>query len=411
MHRWIRIGLITIATVIPLSLILILTKRFFSRDGSKNQITHRSSSPAQRSSASNSHISPQIIHNYNSSVVEMHIDQRNIGFIIGRGGERIKRIQADADVRVRFRDQVSTPQSAIAGANNSDRIAVISGRPECIQLAKNMIEKVMQERIRDEQSMEVRLQIPDWICGRLIGQRGQNIKSMQSISGAKITVENLPVNQSPKQLRTCIIIGTPDQIRIANELIEGTLQRETAARSQRAGSSYNQQRNNSYSGYLSSPTRDSKDTRLHYSTSSDLRRDSLPLEAGTKCYPADLPKLNLISSEERVYLIYFSQQVQAHLQPLPLTQRFFTAYVSTVDRNGYVWIQLLDDIGMELQNLIDKMTLYYTRVISGSEGEQPIADMNLKTDYLPAFEAEVLVENNEFAERKNFLFEAGSNSG
>ena len=386
MQRWLRIGLL----FIPLSIILFLTKRYFSREGTSNQITHRSATPSQRISASNSssHISPQIIHNYNSSVLELPIDQRNIGYIIGRGGERIKRIQADADVRIRFRDQVSTPQSVNGGANNSDRIAVISGRPECTQLAKNMIEKILQERIRDEQSLEVRLQIPDWICGRVIGQRGQSIKNLQSLSGAKINIENPPANHPPKLMRTCTIIGTPDQIRIANELIEGILKREPASRSHRPGNSSSPRRHTSNSSYLSSPTKESNHSRLHYSTSFDLRRDSLPLEHPNQCLPADSSKLNLISSEERIYLLYFSQLVQAHLQPLPLSQRFFTAYVSTVDRNGYVWIQLLDDIGMELQTLIDKMTLHYTMVLSGSETEQPIQDKDPRTDGLPAFETE-----------------------
>ena len=391
MHRWLRIGLISVATVLPIALVIILTKRFLSRGDSNSQLTHRTITPNQRNSASNSssHISPRIIHNYNPSVVEVHIDQRDIGFIIGRGGEKIKRIQTEADVRIRFRDQMNTPQSVNTGANNTDRIAVISGHPECTQLAKNMIEKMLQKRIRDEQSMEVRLQIPDWICGRVIGQRGQNIKSMQSMSGAKIFIENPSANHPPKLLRSCIITGNPDQIRIANELIEAILQRETAARAQRSDSTCIQQRHSSSTGYLSSPVSDINNSRLHYSTSSDLRRDSLPLEATSKCSPPDLPKLNLISLEERVYLIYFSQQVQAHLQPLPLSQRFFTAYISTVDRNACIWIQLLDDIGMELQNLINRMTLHYTKVLCDSETEQPISDLNLRTDNLPAFDTEI----------------------
>ena len=404
MQRWLQISLITIAAILPISTIIFLTKRFFSQTGYRNQVTHTST----RSNSRNANQTSQVIHNYSPCVIELPIDQRNIGFIIGRGGERIKRIQTESDTRVRFRDQTGMPHSSESTPNNVDRIAVISGRPECTQLAKSMIEKILQERARDEQPMEVRLKIPDWIVGRIIGHKGQSIKSLQATSGARITIENPPNNTQPRELRDCILSGSPDQIRTANELIESILERENNSRIVRSAnrSFYGKPRSVSTSGYLSSPTRDrdSQDPRLHYVTNTDLRTGAVPLRES----PFKSP--NLISMEERVYLMYFSQQVQSHLQPLPFNQEFFTAYVATVDRNALIWIQLLDDIGMELQVLIDNMTSYYTEVI---ENKKKNSDSVFRTNNLPPFDTESveMTESTAVDERRKFFSEQTSSPG
>ncbi|KAI6652623.1 tudor and KH domain containing protein TDRD2/TDRKH [Oopsacas minuta] len=392
MYRWLRISLITVATIIPISMVIFLTKRLFSQSDTNDRITHTSTRTDSRNTNQTSRNSPQIIHNYNANVVEFNIDQRNIGFIIGKGGEKIKRIQNEANVRINFRDRVIMPTSPESPANNFDRIAVISGRPECTQLAKSMIEKMLQEKFSDERAMEVRIQIPDWICGRVIGHRGQNIRSMQASSGARIVIENPPSNVQPRQLRNCTISGSPDQIRTANELIEYIVERETKARAQRSASSsfYGKSRNISASSYLSSPTRD-RSNRMHYLTNSDLRTDIDPLDSPIKTTPFK----KLISLEQRVYLMYFCQQVQTHLQTLPLNQEFFTAYVSTVDRNAFIWIQLLDNIAMELQNLIDKMTLYYAEL--SLENTTEFTDIAMRTDNLPAFDTESVDESVDIA--------------
>ena len=402
MQRWLRISLITAVTILPISIIIFLTKRFFSQRNDTNQLTHTST----RSSSRNTNQTSQVIHNYSPCVIELPIDQRNIGFIIGRGGEKIKSIQAVSDTRVRFRDQAGMPHSSESSANNFERIAVISGRPECTQLAKSMIEKMLQERVRDEQPMEVCLKIPDWICGRLIGHRGQNIKHLQATSGAKIVLQN-PLNVTdPGELRNCILSGSPDQIRTANELIEAILDRENNTRSLRSANRnfYGKPRSVSTSGYLSSPTgdRDSQDSRLHYVTNTDLRTGAIPLQK------SPLKSPNLIPMAERVYLMYFSQQVQSHLQPLPLNQEFFTAYVATVDRNALIWIQLLDDIGMELQILIDKMTSFY---IAQNDEKHTYSDF--RTNNLPPFDTESveMTESTALEERRKFISETASSPG
>ena len=376
MQKWLRITLYSVAAILPLGLLVIITKRFFTPNSSKQRSLSYNSTNNRPVSNTSSRISPQVVHNYTPSIVELTIDQSKIGFIIGRGGERIKRIQNEADVRIRFRDQVTATPSLSSDniGQSSDRIVVISGRPECAQLAKNMIEKMLQEKIRDEQAMEVRLLIPDWICGRVIGQRGQSIKSLQKLSGAKINIENVPENVRRGESRGCIIIGTPEQIRLANELIENIVQGETLARTQRRQNPRNQFRNqrNSSSEYLTSPTTKNQPSRMHYGAIHDLRRDSEQIVP---------PKVTLLSREESVYLVYFSQQVQSYLQPLPIDQDYFTAFVSTVNRSGCVWIQLLDGVETELNEFIEIMNAHYSTLVSNVK-EDEIEKKDLSEEFL-----------------------------
>ncbi|KAJ1664636.1 hypothetical protein GGF38_003069, partial [Coemansia sp. RSA 25] len=73
----------------------------------------------------------------------------------------------------------------------------------------------------DERSKEEKLVIPDSIAGRLIGRKGSYLLSLETQSGAQITlsprVQNMPD-------RVVTVVGRIDEVSIACRLIRNSVQ-------------------------------------------------------------------------------------------------------------------------------------------------------------------------------------------
>lgn len=103
-----------------------------------------------------------------------------MGTIIGRGGARIKEIQANTRTKMFFDDD---------NENDSVRICVIRGKPDDVMLAEALIRNIISSQPVEEC---FHMYIPDDAVGKLIGIDGKNIRLIQRDTKTKIILDSSP---------------------------------------------------------------------------------------------------------------------------------------------------------------------------------------------------------------------------
>uniref|UniRef100_A0A8C1A105 K Homology domain-containing protein n=1 Tax=Cyprinus carpio carpio TaxID=630221 RepID=A0A8C1A105_CYPCA len=140
-----------------------------------------------------------------------------VGFIIGRGGEQITRIQLESNCKI---------QIAADSGGMMDRPCTLTGTPESIEQAKRLLGQIV-DRCRngpgfhtqmDGNSAVQEILIPASKVGLVIGKGGDTIKQLQERTGVKmIMIQDDPMpTGSDKPLR---ITGDPYKVQQARELV------------------------------------------------------------------------------------------------------------------------------------------------------------------------------------------------
>lgn len=161
-----------------------------------------------------------------------------VGLIIGRGGENLKRIEAESSARIQFLQ----PGSSHA----SERECTISGSTRARESAKaaifgiieenggtNIAQPIQQDKgsytagmpgrakvnlpaLREGEN-STQIMVPDKTVGLIIGRGGETIKSLQERSGCHVNI--VGENKSVNGLRPVNLIGSNSAVNIAKELI------------------------------------------------------------------------------------------------------------------------------------------------------------------------------------------------
>uniref|UniRef100_A0A8C4IW72 Far upstream element (FUSE) binding protein 1 n=1 Tax=Dicentrarchus labrax TaxID=13489 RepID=A0A8C4IW72_DICLA len=158
----------------------------------------------------------------------------NLGIVIGRNGEMIKKIQNDTGVRIQFKpDDGSTP----------DRIAQIMGPPDQAQHAAEIISDLLRSvqaggppghgggrgRGRGQGNwnmgppgglQEFTFTVPTMKTGLIIGKGGETIKGISQQSGARIELQRNPPPNADPNIKMFTVRGSPQQIDYARQLVE-----------------------------------------------------------------------------------------------------------------------------------------------------------------------------------------------
>ncbi|XP_057218469.1 far upstream element-binding protein 3 [Triplophysa rosa] len=148
---------------------------------------------------------------------EYKVPDKMVGFIIGRGGEQITRIQLESNCKI---------QIASESGGMMDRPCTLTGTPESIEQAKRLLGQIV-DRCRngpgfhsqmDGNSAVQEILIPASKVGLVIGKGGDTIKHLQERTGVKmIMIQDDPTpNGSDKPLR---ITGDPYKVQQARELV------------------------------------------------------------------------------------------------------------------------------------------------------------------------------------------------
>jgi len=162
--------------------------------------------------------------------IQLAVPHARVGLVIGRGGETIRELQERSGAKVTVQqDNASNPMS-------SDRIVTIIGDDESIGRAKQLIEDLVSGRAvagslsvpnLSTSSLSTarnanQMQIPESSVGAVIGKRAETLRSIQTMSGCRVTIEHSGVPSSygtGEMVRNVHLTGAPDQIAYAQQLI------------------------------------------------------------------------------------------------------------------------------------------------------------------------------------------------
>ncbi|XP_069837616.1 far upstream element-binding protein 1 isoform X5 [Dendropsophus ebraccatus] len=165
---------------------------------------------------------------FQSSMPPMHQQQRAVlteeykvpdgmvGFIIGRGGEQISRIQQESGCKI---------QIAPDSGGMPDRSCMLTGTPDSVQGAKRLLDQIVEKgrptpyHHGDGPGNTVQeIMIPASKAGLVIGKGGETIKQLQERAGVKmVMIQDGPQNTgADKPLR---ITGDPYKVQQAKDMV------------------------------------------------------------------------------------------------------------------------------------------------------------------------------------------------
>ncbi|TRY87936.1 hypothetical protein DNTS_005230 [Danionella cerebrum] len=159
-----------------------------------------------------------MVHGTRAIITEDYkVPDKMVGFIIGRGGEQITRIQYESNCKI----QIASDSGGLM-----DRPCTLTGTPESIEQAKRLLGQIV-ERCRngpgfhsqpEGNSAVQEILIPASKVGLVIGKGGDTIKQLQERTGVKmIMIQDDPMpTGSDKPLR---ITGDPYKVQQARELV------------------------------------------------------------------------------------------------------------------------------------------------------------------------------------------------
>ncbi|KAK0132007.1 Far upstream element-binding protein 2 [Merluccius polli] len=132
-----------------------------------------------------------------------------VGFIIGRGGEQISRMQQESGCKI---------QIAPDSGGMPDRSVTLTGSPDAIQTAKRLLTEIVEKgrptpafHHNDGPGMSVQeIMVPASKAGLVIGKGGETIKSLQERAGVKMVM----IQEGPQNT------GADKPLRISGELFK-----------------------------------------------------------------------------------------------------------------------------------------------------------------------------------------------
>ncbi|EMP34678.1 Far upstream element-binding protein 3 [Chelonia mydas] len=158
-----------------------------------------------------------LVHQRTVITEEFKVPDKMVGFIIGRGGEQISRIQAESGCKI---------QIAPDSGGMPERPCVLTGTPESIEQAKRLLGQIV-DRCRngpgfhndvDGNSTIQEILIPASKVGLVIGKGGETIKQLQERTGVKmVMIQDGPLpTGADKPLR---ITGDAFKVQQAREMV------------------------------------------------------------------------------------------------------------------------------------------------------------------------------------------------
>ncbi|XP_063438275.1 tudor and KH domain-containing protein-like isoform X2 [Mytilus trossulus] len=254
------------------------------------------------------------------TVIDVKVPPKAVGAVIGRQGAMIKEIQQISGARVNFTDNKRDSQE--------ERGVVIRGTPEAAQMAENMIRKIIGELpvIVTEEMV-----VPGKCLGRIIGRNGDTIRQMSRTSKAKVYVDRTCDDYRESE-RTVTITGTKENIELAKSMIQEKIDDEELFRAKKAVMEANREQRLKPKQHVQDKQTEG---RTDMSSSNHDQANGVP-------EPTELP------------------QVHPAVRGWPAGRDYIEVYVSAVANPGLFWVQVLSSMSVELDNLVDRITSFYT---------------------------------------------------
>ncbi|XP_019129656.2 far upstream element-binding protein 3 isoform X5 [Larimichthys crocea] len=158
-----------------------------------------------------------MVHQRALATEDYKVPDKMVGFIIGKGGEQISRIQLESGCKI---------QIASDSGGMLDRPCTLTGSPENIDQAKRLLSEIVEQcrygpgfhSDMDGNSSIQQILIPANKVGLVIGKGGETIKQLQERTGVQmIMIQDDPMpTGADKPLR---ITGDPHKVQQARELV------------------------------------------------------------------------------------------------------------------------------------------------------------------------------------------------
>ncbi|KAJ1981104.1 hypothetical protein H4R34_002206 [Dimargaris verticillata] len=163
----------------------------------------------------------------------MKIPQSKAGFLIGRGGDRIRDIQVRTGAKLLLAAEppagssegASPNDQDVHGAVSNERVLTITGQETQVNEAKEIVEQVLATD-RDtamtgehpEDSYKEVIPVPQSAVGMIIGRAGENIKNIKRRTMCMITLDQV-ADPSYNATREMTISGSEENVAFAKTLI------------------------------------------------------------------------------------------------------------------------------------------------------------------------------------------------
>uniref|UniRef100_UPI00358F5C4C poly(rC)-binding protein 3-like isoform X3 n=1 Tax=Myxine glutinosa TaxID=7769 RepID=UPI00358F5C4C len=140
--------------------------------------------------------------------IRLLMHSKEVGSVIGKKGEFVKRIREESGARINISD-----------GNSPERIVTVTGPTESIFMAFALMTRKLEEdmlgtlsggALVNKPPVTLRLVVPASQCGSLIGKSGNKIKELRETTGATVQVAGDLLPNSTE--RAVTISGAPDAI-------------------------------------------------------------------------------------------------------------------------------------------------------------------------------------------------------
>ena len=196
---------------------------------------------------------------------DMMIPGNKVGYIIGKGGEQIRKLQDENGVRMTIFQQTND-------ASEREKQLRIMGPPDRVDRCIDAVNQLLEEKDVEFGKMGSRpgmsrnggpgghndygspmgggrgnsreVTVPPSFIGLVIGKGGESIKRIQQESMTKIQFDT--TKSDPKGNKICTIFGPPDNVRRAEDMIQEII--DNAAANRRNNDSRNSGMSSSFLG-------------------------------------------------------------------------------------------------------------------------------------------------------------------
>ena len=152
--------------------------------------------------------------------LRMIMSGKDVGHLIGIGGDTIKTLRKESGAKIFVNDGSSLEKKFVSKESCPERMVTVVGTIDSIFRAYSLICKKMEERedsrklekglTEKKEDLSLRLVLPSFQCGSLIGKGGKKIKEIREVTSATVNVESEPLPGSTE--RSVTVGGSYDAV-------------------------------------------------------------------------------------------------------------------------------------------------------------------------------------------------------
>ena len=142
------------------------------------------------------------------------------GLVIGREGKNIRQVESETNT------SITVDRSSYARLTQNATVAIIGSEENCKRALCIILQNLKRKMLQHLATTET-IKIPNQLVGRVIGKGGSTCSAIESLSGARVKIDNregLGLESFLDDSRSCKITGMAEQVKDAIDLIESAMQ-------------------------------------------------------------------------------------------------------------------------------------------------------------------------------------------